>query len=96
MGEIFWPLLAFFYIFGPFFGPFLGIVVKSLKKVLPGIVLNFCNYSKNPSVNILVLKMYFPKIYIFEAPIESTGPGMVSSYFVKSPSFVRLQATAWA
>ena len=30
--------------------------------------------------------MRFPEVYIFGAPIESTGPGMVSSLFVKSPS----------
>ena len=28
-------------------------------------------------------------MYIFVSPIESTGPGMVSSKFVKSPSFAR-------
>ena len=64
--------------FGPFFEPFLGTVVKNTKheKIAPGIDLNF---SKNPSVNSCFLKMHFHKMYIFGAPIELTGPGMVSS-----------------
>ena len=33
--------------------------------------------------------MCFPKMNIFGALIESTGPGMVSSKFFKSPSFPR-------
>ena len=63
--------------FRPFFRPFLGIIVKNAKhiKVTPGIDIN----SQNPSVDIWVPKMRFPKMYIFGAPIESTVPGMVSS-----------------
>ena len=34
---------------------------------------------KIPSVDIWVPKMHFPKMYLFGAPIKSTGPGMVSS-----------------
>ena len=49
------------------------------KKVVPGIILNFCDSSKNPSVHIWVPIMRFPKMYIFGAPIESTEPRMVSS-----------------
>ena len=33
--------------------------------------------------------MCFSKMYIFGAPIESEGPGMVSYEFVKSPRFAR-------
>ena len=64
---------------GPFFGPFLGTVVENSKhkRVAPGNSLNF--QQKNPNINIWVSKMRFPKIYIFGAPIESTGPGMESS-----------------
>ena len=74
---IFWR----FFNLGPLFGPFLGTVVKNAKhkKVAPGIDLNFCNELKNPIVNIWVPKMPFSKTYIFGAPIELEGPGMVSS-----------------
>ena len=34
---------------------------------------------KNPNVDIWVPKMRLSKMYIFGAPIESEGPGMVSS-----------------
>ena len=40
------------------------------KKVAPG---------KNPNIDIWVPKMHFFKMYIFWAPIELEGPGMVSS-----------------
>ena len=52
--------------FAPFFGPFLGTIVKNAKykKVLSGIYLHLCNWSKNQSVTIWVLKMRFPKMYI--------------------------------
>ena len=33
--------------------------------------------------------MRFPKMYISGAPIDPTGLGMLSSLFVKSPSFFR-------
>ena len=54
----------------PFIGPLLGTAVKKTKnkKVAPGIDLHFW-----------VPKTGFPKSYIFQAPIESEGPGMVSS-----------------
>ena len=60
--------------FGLFFGPFLGTEVKNakLKKVAPGNSLKILA-SKFRS------KLCFFKMYIFEAPIESEGPGMVSS-----------------
>ena len=63
------------------FGPFLSTVVKNAKhkKVVPGIDLNLCKRLKNSFVDICVPKMCFSKMYIFGAPIESIGPGMVSS-----------------
>ena len=48
-------------------------------KVAPGIYLNVSNQSKNPSIDIWVPKMRYPKIRIFGAPIESTGPVTVAS-----------------
>ena len=53
------------------------------KRVAPGNSLNF------PNIDIWVPKMRFLEIYIFGAPIELEGPGMVSSQFVKSPSSAR-------
>ena len=45
----------------------------------------FFKFSKKKlNIDIWVPKMRFSKMYIFGAPIESKGPGMVSSYFVKS------------
>ena len=66
---IFWHLD-----FRPFFGPFLGNVVKNAKhnRVAPGNSLNFP--TKNSNIDIWVPKMFFSKMYIFGAPIES---GMV-------------------
>ena len=55
-----------------------------LTEVAPDIDLNFCNWSQNSSIDIWVPKMHFPKIYISGAPIESTGPDMVSSPIIKS------------
>ena len=47
------------------------------KKIAPG---NFLNCpKKNPNIDIWVQKMRFSKMYIFGAPIESDGPGMISS-----------------
>ena len=82
-GNVFGHFSAFLN-FGPFFGPFLGTVVENAKhkRVAPGNSLNFPNF---PSIDIWVPKMRFSKLYIFGAPIESEGPGMVSSKFVKSP-----------
>ena len=62
--------------FGPFFGPFLGTLVENAKKgrVAPG---DFPQ--KNLNIYIWVPKMRFSKMYIFGAPIDSKGPGMVSS-----------------
>ena len=34
---------------------------------------------KNPNIDNWVPKLRFSKMYIFGAPIESEGPGMVSS-----------------
>ena len=48
------------------FGPFLGTIVENSKH-------------KNPNIDIWVPKMRFSKMYIFGAPIESEGPGIVSS-----------------
>ena len=74
---IFWRFLNF----GPFFGPFLGTLVENSKhkKVAPGNSLNFPKKNKNPNIDIWVPKMPFSKMYIFGVPIESEGPGMVSS-----------------
>ena len=60
--------------FGPFFGPFLGTLVENSKhkKVAPG-------NSLNPIIAIWVPKSRFSKMYIFGAPIELEGPGIVSS-----------------
>ena len=65
--------------FGPFFGPFLGnLVANAKKRVAPG---NFFNFptTKNPNIDIWVPKIHFSKMYIFGAPIELEGPGMLSS-----------------
>ena len=49
------------------------------KRVGPGNSLNFPNNIKNINIDTWVPKMRFSKMYIFGAPIESDGPGMVSS-----------------
>ena len=56
--------------FGPFFWAVLGTVVENAKQKKSLLEL----VKKNPSVNILVPKMHFPKMYIFGAQIESEGP----------------------
>ena len=77
---IFWCLFNF----GPFFGLFLGTIVKNAWSFS-----NLLEKNKSPSIDIQVPLLRFPKMYIFGAPIDSTGPGMVSFKFVKSPSFER-------
>ena len=64
-GELRFGHFSAFLNIGPFFGLCLGTAVK---KVAPGIYLNFCYQSKNPSVNISVPKMRFSKMYIFGDP----------------------------
>ena len=72
---------VFFFNFAAFLGPFLGRVVNNAKhkKVAPGVDLNLCNLSKNPSFDNWVPQIRFPKMYIFWAQIESEGSGMVYS-----------------
>ena len=67
------------------FGPFLGPLLENAKnkRVAPGNSLNIPH--QNPNIDIWVPKMRFSKMYIFGDPIESEGPGMVSSKFMKSP-----------
>ena len=62
----------------------------NIKKIAHGIYLKFSNQSKSLSVDIWVTKMHFPPMYIFVAPFELAGPGMLSSIFVKSPSFAQV------
>ena len=65
---------------------FLGIIVKNAKHIKGalGIYLHFCNQSKNLSVAIWVLKICFPKIYIFgHRPIPGPQPD-TASYIVPS------------
>ena len=52
---------------------------KKNKKFVPGNSLNFPTKFKNPNIDIWVPKMRLSKMYIFGAPIESEGPGMVFS-----------------
>ena len=65
------------------------------KKVVPDIDFSFLFNPKKPSVDIWVLKMHFPKKYIFAAQIEAEGPGVVFSLFVKSPSFARVPCSVF-
>ena len=51
-----------------FFGPFLGTLVEKSK-----------HKKVAPNIDIWVPKLRLSKMYIFGAPIESEGPGMVSS-----------------
>ena len=62
------------------FGLFLGTLVENSKrkKVAP---VNFFNFPKKIKILTLIFgsQMRFSKMSIFGAPIESEGPGMVSS-----------------
>ena len=81
MGKWFWSFFGVFFNIGPFFGPFLGTLVensKHKKNVAPG---NSLNFPKKIKILILIFgsqKCVFPNVH-FRAPIESEGPGMVSS-----------------
>ena len=77
MGKWFWSFFIVFLNFGPFF----GTVVENSKhkRVATGNSLNFPQKKLNLNIYIWVPKMRFSKMYIFGAPIESEGLGMVSS-----------------
>ena len=71
-------------------GLFLGTINKNKndKQVAPGIDINLSDQSKNHSIIIWVTKIRVSKKYFFAALIELAGHGMVSFYFVRSPSLI--------